>query len=405
MRRSGKATIAALQAATSNRPKRKTFMHLASSKQVATGLCIALAICVLAIWTNPSASSARSASSVAHSTTAPLKVGLILDDPPNDQGWGTTWINAAHQVQHHFGRRVDLTWQFSIPDPNTGQAINALIQQGYKVIVTTTFGQQQAALQAAAQNPQVTFLATEAISTRPNLSTVDALQTDGYYVAGMAAAATRKGNTNGLVAAFPVPIYLADANAYQLGAASINPAAKTRIVWSNDWSDATKGQSAARALLNSGAGTLATFMSGPGVLAPVAKSQNVPWVGINTDLRKYAPQQSLTSVLADWGPWLVGQVGEVLNHTWKTSSYLLTLQNGGVKLAPWGGAYTAISPANKAKITKKLASLKSGSVHVFAGPISNQAGKVVIPAGKIATDGQLESTSYFVKGIEGSIPK
>ncbi len=209
-------------------------MHLASPKQVATGLCIALALCALAISTNPTASSARSSHSA--SSTAPLKVGLILDDPPNDQGWGTTWINAAHQVQHHFGRRVDLTWQFSIPDPNTGQAINALIQQGYKVIVTTTFGQQQAALQAAAQNPQVTFLATEAISTRPNLSTVDALQTDGYYVAGMAAAATRKGDTNGLVAAFPVPIYLADANAYQLGAASINPAAKTRIVGSSPYS-------------------------------------------------------------------------------------------------------------------------------------------------------------------------
>lgn len=265
-------------------------MHLASPKRIATGLCIAFAICVLAACgtttsTNPSASggsSSGSASSGGGSSSGPLKVGLILDNPPDDQGWGTTWINAAHQLQQQLGSRVHVTWQFSIPDPETGQAINSLIQQGYKVIVTTTFGQQQAALQAAAQNPNVTFLATEAVSTRPNLSTVDALQTDAYYVAGMAAAATRKGDTNGLVAAFPVPIYLSDANAYQLGAASINPAAKTRIVWSNDWSDATKGQSAARALLNSGAGTLAAFMSGPGVLAPVAKSQNVPWVGINT---------------------------------------------------------------------------------------------------------------------------
>lgn len=377
-------------------------MHVGSVKRAATGLCIALTLAAVAGCGSTTSSSSSSSSSGHGSAKGALKVALVLDDPPNDQGWGTTWINAAHQLQQHFGSRVNVTWQVSIPDPETGQAITSLIQQGYNVIVTTTFGQQQAALQAAAQHPGVTFFATEAITTRPNLATVDALQADGFYVAGMAAAAVSKGGTNGVVGAFPVPVYLADANGYELGARAINPNAKTKLIWSNDWNDPAKGQSAARALVNSGASTLTTFMSGPGVLSSVAKGQNIPWVAATNDMRTYAPQQYLTGVLIDWAPWLENQISQVLNHTWKSGSSLLTLQNGGVKVAAWGTAYSKVAPSDRAKIAKALRGLKAGTLHAFTGPIKSQTGRIVIASGQTASDGQLRSSNYLVAGIEGS---
>jgi basic membrane protein A len=363
----------------------------------------ALAMVVAACGTTTGDSKSAGAST---GSGGPLKIGMVLDNEPDDQGWGQTWINAADDVQREFGSKVDMTWRFSVPDPETAQAINQLISEGNKVIITTTFGQQQAALEIAAQHPDVTFLACEAVKTLRNLSTVDHLQSDGVYIAGMAAAAVANGsNQLGLVDTFPIPLYIAMANAWQLGAQQINSAVKTRVVFSNDWVDPSTGQRSAQALVRSGAKALTSFMAGPGVLAPVAKSENIPWAGLNIDMRQYAPQQYLTSVLLDWGPWMKAQVGAILAHKWESGSYLLTLQNEGIKLAPWGDAFNAVSAADRKKIEAALKGISDGSRNAFEGPITDQAGKVRVPAGSHATVDQVRSIDYFVEGIEGSIPR
>lgn len=46
-----------------------------------------------------------------------------------------------------------------------------------------------------------------------------------------------------------------------------------------------------------------------------------------------------------------------------------------------------------------------GSVHPFAGPIKDQSGKVVVPAGEIAPDGMLLGMDFYVEGVDGKIPK
>jgi basic membrane protein A and related proteins len=366
----------------------------------------AVAMVAAACGTTTSGGGDEPASGGSSKSEGPLKVGMVLDNEPNDQGWGQTWINAAKDVQQEFGDRIDLTWRFSVPDPETAQAVKQMINQGNKVIITTTFGQQQAALELAAQHPDVTFLVCEAVKTLPNLSTVDHLQSDGVYVAGMAAAAVTKGsNQLGLVNTFPIPLYIAMANAWQLGAQKINPDIKTRVVFSGDWTDASKGQRSAQALVRSGAEALTSFMAGPGVLAPVAKSEDVPWAGLNIDMKQYAPEQYLTSVLLDWGPWMKGQIGAILDGTWKTGSDLLTLQNGGIKLAPWGDAFNAASAADRKKVEDALKGITDGTVHAFEGPINDQSGKVRVPAGSHASADEVRSTDYFVEGIEGSIPQ
>ena len=49
--------------------------------------------------------------------------------------------------------------------------------------------------------------------------------------------------------------------------------------------------------------------------------------------------------------------------------------------------------------------IKDGKLHPFAGPIYNQAGELVVPAGQNADDGMLAGMSFYVQGIEGDIPQ
>ena len=49
--------------------------------------------------------------------------------------------------------------------------------------------------------------------------------------------------------------------------------------------------------------------------------------------------------------------------------------------------------------------IKAGKFHPFTGPVIDQDGKVQIAAGATPEDGHLLGMSYFVKGVQGTIPK
>ena len=79
----------------------------------------------------------------------------------------------------------------------------------------------------------------------------------------------------------------------------------------------------------------------------------------------------------------------------------------------WGvkdGAIDVVSlsdavPADvKNKIDAVKAGLKDGSFVIWKGPIADQAGKELLKAGEVADDKFLHGVSFYVKGVQGSLP-
>ena len=58
----------------------------------------------------------------------------------------------------------------------------------------------------------------------------------------------------------------------------------------------------------------------------------------------------------------------------------------------------------QSKVDAAEAKIKGG-YNIFTGPLKDNTGKEVIPAGKSATDEELLSMMYFVEGVDGVIPK
>ena len=73
-----------------------------------------------------------------------------------------------------------------------------------------------------------------------------------------------------------------------------------------------------------------------------------------------------------------------------------------VLMAPYNKAIPkdVVAMAEKARI-----GIIDGSVHAFTGPIKDQSGKIVVPAGKVASDGMLLGMNFYVQGVEGKIPQ
>ena len=56
------------------------------------------------------------------------------------------------------------------------------------------------------------------------------------------------------------------------------------------------------------------------------------------------------------------------------------------------------------KAEDALNGIKDGSIKIFAGPLVDNTGKEIIPAGKSLDDGALWGMNYYLQGVEGKIP-
>jgi simple sugar transport system substrate-binding protein len=76
--------------------------------------------------------------------------------------------------------------------------------------------------------------------------------------------------------------------------------------------------------------------------------------------------------------------------------------SGFVKLSPYGAPVTA---ELKAKADEAKAALTAGTLVVYQGPLKDNAGKEIIPAGtkQAQTDIALESMNYLVEGVKGKL--
>ena len=72
-----------------------------------------------------------------------------------------------------------------------------------------------------------------------------------------------------------------------------------------------------------------------------------------------------------------------------------------VALAPLNEAI----PADvRAKIKVLEADLVAGRFHPFAGPVIDQSGKTIVPAGQDMSDDQLNQMNYYLQGVVSKVP-
>ena len=85
-------------------------------------------------------------------------------------------------------------------------------------------------------------------------------------MAGVIAGKMTKTNTLGVVGSMPIPEVVRNINSFTLGAQSVNPKVKTKVVWVDEWFDPPKETEAATSLINGGADVLMQNTDSPAVL-------------------------------------------------------------------------------------------------------------------------------------------
>ncbi|WP_298220323.1 BMP family ABC transporter substrate-binding protein [Halothiobacillus sp.] len=332
----------------------------------------------------------------------PLKVGFVYVGPVGDGGWTYAHDQGRLAMQKELGDKVKSTFVENVPESSDAErVIRQLAADGNKLIFTTSFGFMNPTLKVAKAFPNTYFEHATGYKMAKNVGIYQARSWEGAYMLGVLAGKMTKSNILGFVGSYPVPEVVRNINAYTLGAQSVNPKIKTKVIWVSSWYDPARERQAAETMIAQGADVLAQNTDSPAVVQ-TAEEKGVYAFGWDSDMAKYGPKAELTASTLDWSKYYTMEVKKVLDGTWKPENTLWGIKEGLVVLKP----LNPIVPADVAELFKeKEKEISEGKLVPFTGPVVNQAGKIVVPAGKPMPMDELMSMNFYVKGVEGSIPK
>ena len=187
----------------------------------------------------------------------PLKAAWVYVGPVGDAGWTFAHDQGRKAVEAEYGDKIVTSFVEKVPEgADAERVIRDLAAQGNKIIFATSFGYMEPMVKVAADFPDVKFEHATGYKTSANMRVYDAKFFEDAYLAGVIAGKMTKTNTLGFVASFPIPEVLRNINAFTLGAQSVNPKVKTKVVWVSTWFDPPKESDAAQSLINGGADVL-----------------------------------------------------------------------------------------------------------------------------------------------------
>jgi len=348
------------------------------------------------------AAPAASPVAAAPAKPEPLKIAFAYVGPVGDGGWTFAHDNGRKAVEAEFGDKVVTSFVEKVPEAADAERVfRDMVGQGNKLIFGTTFGYMEPMLKVAADAKDVKFEHATGYKQAENMRTYDSRTYEGAYMAGIIAGAMTKSNTLGVVGSIPIPEVIRNINSFTMGAQSVNPKIKTKVVWVNEWFNPPKETEAAQSLLNGGADVLFQNTDSSAVLQTAGKAKKYAF-GWDSDMSAYSPEAHLASAVINWGPYYIKATRDALEGNWK-----------GNEASWWGvkeGAIDIVSisdkvPADiKAKVETVKAGLKDGSFAIWKGPIVGQDGKEILAKDVVADDKFLGGIKFYVKGVEGKVP-
>jgi simple sugar transport system substrate-binding protein len=321
--------------------------------------------------------------------------------PIGDAGWTFQHDTGRKEMDKALNGKVTTHYVESVAEgADAERVIRDLVQQGYTLIFTTSFGYMNPTLKVATAFPSFKFEHATGYKTAKNVGIYNARFYEGRYLAGIVAGKMTKTGVAGYVAAFPIPEVVMGINAFARGMRSVNPKAEVKVVWVNSWFDPGRESEAANTLVSQGADVL-THHTDSTAVVQAAEAKKVYAVGYHSDMSKYGPNAHLTAVTHQWGNYYTKVAQSQLDGKWKPDNLWGGIKDGMIKMGPFN---KVVPQATQDLVNKTAADIGAGKFHPFTGPIKDNDGKERLAAGQVMDDATLSKMDYYVEGVQGKLP-
>jgi simple sugar transport system substrate-binding protein len=296
---------------------------------------------------------------------------------------------------------VQTSFVESVPESADAERVfRDMVAQGNTLIFGTSFGYMEPMVKVAADNKNVRFEHATGYKTSDNMRTYDGRTYEGAYMAGVLAGGMTRTNTIGVVGSIPIPEVIRNIDSYTLGAQSVNPKVKVKVVWVNDWFNPPKETEGAQSLIDGGADVLLQNTDSSAVLQTAEKNGKYAF-GWDSDMTRYGPKAHLASAVINWGPYYIKTARDVIDGTRTTGRSWWGVKEGAIDLV---SISDKVPPDLRARLDKVKAGLKDGSFSIWKGPIASNDGKEQLKKDQVADDAFLGGIKFFVQGVEGQVP-
>lgn len=334
-----------------------------------------------------------------------LTVGFIYVGARDDYGYNQAHAQGAAAVKKIAG--VTVVEQEKVPETvAVTKTMESMINfDGATLLFPTSFGYfDPFILQLAPKYKDVRFEHCGGLWTPKDPKNVGSYF--GYidmcvYLNGIAAGHATKSKKIGFVAAKPIPQVLENINCFLLGARAVDPSITCQVIFTGGWSMPVKEAEATNALCDAGCDVITAHVDGPKVVMQTAAGRGAYICGYHTDQSALAPAKYLTGAEWNWPKVYTDFIETTLKGGTIPNFVRGGLKEGFVKMSPLG-------PGNSAAARKQFEAVKAeivkGGYVVFKGPMKDNKGKIVIPAGvsQPETDVALEKMDYLVDGVIGT---
>jgi basic membrane protein A and related proteins len=366
--------------------------------------------------------------------TGKFNVAVVLIGYENDGGWsqahteGAKWLSTQDPtIAVQFVEAVN-------PGPDAETVMRSLARKGFDMIIGTTLEYMPTMDALAQEFPKISWLHVSGyLSNGTNFGNLFGAMEDMKYIGGMVAGARAKadGDTKlGYVAPWPVPEVIRLGNAFMLGAKVTCPECTMEVRLINTWYDPDKEKQAAQSLLDAGVDVILIGSDTPGPLVAAANAGKWALTYDYINSCQPAAAKCLGTEYWNWGPVYLNIIKQIRAGTWKPGNEYLDADSGIVGFygfmpgqTPQPGVPASVIPLVQAKIADMVAG-KFTRKDLFMGPITDNTGKIVVPAGQSLTDEDLQGIDaatisannitgrtacticmhWLVNGIQGAIP-
>jgi basic membrane protein A len=340
-----------------------------------------------------------------------FNVAMVLIGPHDDGGWSQAHYEGLDYIAKNVPN-VNVAYIENVPEgADSEQIFRSLARKGFKLIFGTSFGYMDAMESVAEEFPDSTFIHISGYkSNGTNFGNLFGAMENMKYLAGMLAGARAKLDGNpkiGYMATFPIPEELRLGNAIALGMKETCPECTMDVRWINTWHDPIIEKEAAASLFDAGAQVVFTGADTPAV-ADVAQEKG-KW-GITYDwYGSCKVERCLTAPYWNWGPYYAKITQGLIDGTYKVGwDYFDADVNAmglfgfmeGQELTP---GLKDLPPETIQMVKDLLAKMLAGEYtrfDVFAGEIKDNKGNVIVPAGEMMQQADLDQFPPGAPGLE-----
>ncbi|MEZ4863156.1 MAG: BMP family ABC transporter substrate-binding protein [Caldilineaceae bacterium] len=356
-----------------------------------------------------------------------FNIGMVLIGPHDDGGWSQSHYEGLQYIADNVPN-THVAYIELVPEgAQAEQVFRSLARKGFNLIIGTSFGYMDGMEAVAEEFPDTMFIHISGYkSNGTNFGNLFGAMEVMKYIAGMLAGSRAKVDGNprlGLMATFPIPEELRLGNAIALGMKQTCPECTMDVRWLNTWHDPVIEKDAAASLLDAGVQVVFTGADTPAA-GDVAQEKgkwgvNYDWVGA------CKVERCLTAPYWNWGPIYAQITQKVIDGTYTPGYDYFDADADGMGLyGLMAGQEQTLGmadlPAEDMQLVQNtLKAALAGDFtrfDVFKGPIKDNKGNEILPAGKSLEQVDLDGFKEFgapceicmywwADGITAELPK